>query len=250
MEFVLSQLYLNSGPVYPKSAILVSRLSRGGKTTTLMAFFDALKRVDDVNPMIISFNGNSGYSAKDGETKEEALFRTIVEQFTDGSQLHEMNWQTLDSHIGTKPFVLIIDEINALEYPIGKQVANVLKTYFVKPKNRFLIMSSHWPVSIEAESDNDNQGVFHSTVSYQPMKIISLPVCSDITAIRQMGEECQQINQQQIAYYGNIPSLLYTTFQNRDSLRERFTLHRFVCNRLVNELYDFLEEVMNVNMTT
>jgi hypothetical protein len=59
------------------------------------------------------------------------------------------DWEKLDAHIGRDPFVLLIDELNALCFPIISEVMKILSTYFLDKINRFLVVSSHMPLHLD-----------------------------------------------------------------------------------------------------
>jgi hypothetical protein len=62
----------------------------------------------------------------------------------DPTQPRTCDWETLDKYIGETPFVLLIDEIDALCLPIQSDLAFVLKKYFFHEMNRSLVMTSQW----------------------------------------------------------------------------------------------------------
>ena len=69
--------------------LMISSLARSGKTTALNASFVALKnRNDDVRPVIVSFNGNSGFVQHDDETCCEAFLRVVAAQFVEAPHMH------------------------------------------------------------------------------------------------------------------------------------------------------------------
>ena len=100
--------------------MLISRLSRGGKTTVLRAACRELFK--KLNLILISFNGIdvlAGYQEKTDEDESSALFRLITNQIDPTFDPDEL--------IGDDPFVVLIDEINLLCRLIPTAVANVLK---------------------------------------------------------------------------------------------------------------------------
>lgn len=67
-----------------------------------------------------------------------------------------------------------------------------------------------------------------SAGSPRPCEVLSLPICTDIKLIRKMGGKCSHISVPTLAYYGDVPSMLYSRYQNEDFdpdqwfLRSRF----------------------------
>jgi hypothetical protein len=153
------------------------------------------------------------------------------------------DWEKLDAHIGTCPFVLLIDEMNALCFPIGSEVMKILKTYFLDKINRFLVVSSHIPLHLD-----DDNGVFRNSVlSKRPTKIVELPVSNDLTKLREMGPSCHNLNHKIVNYYGRIPSLMYAERESKDSSPTgRFYKYNWGgTTHNSDEFYDFVEELLD-----
>ena len=205
---------------YRKPMLLYSRLARGGKTRTLLELSNQLRDKLNINCLSISFNGSSNYARLPDESEVEALYRVLVIQIIDhkkykgGKIVPDISdWERLDDHIGTDPFVLLIDEMNALCFPIGSEVMKILKTYFLDKINRFLVVSSHTPLNLD-----DDNGVFrNSVISKRPTTIVQLPFSNDLTKLREMGPRCYNLNHKIVNYYGRIPSLLYAERESKDS---------------------------------
>ena len=105
-----------------------------------------------MNAMFVSFNGPSNFVRLEEESEEDALYRVIAAQLVvlNGHKGKVVpDWKSLDDHIGESPFVLLVDEINALSFPVSGKLANILKEYFLNKANRFLVISSHLPVDLE-----------------------------------------------------------------------------------------------------
>ena len=148
LEFITKYIFTKSDAngQYRKPMLLYSRLARGGKTTTLLALFNVIRNDLKYNCMLISFNGSSRYEHLYGESEVEALYRIVVNQLIDhkkykgGRIIPDISdWERLDHHIGTTPFVLLIDEMNALCFPVGNEVSKILKTYFLDKENLSLL---------------------------------------------------------------------------------------------------------------
>ena len=232
----------SSSGTYRKPPILISRLARGGKTTALLALFDRLKD-DGKNVMFISFNGSSNFMRLKEESEEEAFYRVIAAQLVDSNGYEGKvvpDWETLDRHIGVRPFVLLVDEINALSFPVSGKLSIILKKYFLDKANRFLVISSHLPVDLELDFNRESAG------SLRPCEVLSLPTCTEIKLIRKMSDKCSHISVPTVAYYGGFPSLLYSRFQNEDFDPDQWFLRsKFAAVKSKNSfLPDFVDELL------
>lgn len=198
--------------------LVISRLARGGKTTALALLFDAIKDAQlnegKVNVMIISFNGyGNALEPVDGETQCNAIIRNIVRQLIDPSVDQtkiRCTAEALDEHIGDKPFVLLIDELNALANPVDEGATRFLNNFFLNKKNRYLVFTTHVPMDLDPKSFH-----FTSSASGRGVKSISLPVSTDLETLRKMPR-CGSINAATVALYGGIPSLIYSVFALND----------------------------------
>jgi hypothetical protein len=63
---------------YRVPPMIISRLARGGKTTTLCLLFDELQRLE-MRPILITFN-TAYFQLRDGESQCQAILRLIASQ--------------------------------------------------------------------------------------------------------------------------------------------------------------------------
>jgi len=212
---------------FRKAAILLSRCSRGGKTTLLHAiqksFIDT-----DTQALLISFNGTTNFRRLPSESDVQCLFRVITNQVDsriDPSGERLVDWEALDRHIGSGKFVLLVDEINVLGNRISSELASVLKSSFIDKCNRQLVMTSHRPLLLPLLS----QSVWSestSALSERSITLIPMPQTLDLESLRGMDRlSCTGITANFAAFHGGIPSLIYTvTRQSEESTDIRFSL--------------------------
>ena len=82
--------------------------------------------------MFIIFNGSSNFKRLYEESEEEAFYRVIAAQLVDLNGYKGKivpDWEFLDHHIGESPFVLLVDEINALSFPVSVQLVESFPTF-------------------------------------------------------------------------------------------------------------------------
>ena len=205
---------------YRKPPAVFSRLARGGKTTMLRLVFDASKNPSmDFNCILITFNGDSGFKIRQNETQSAAILRLICAQLVlctlEEASLLVCDEKALDDYIGTKPFILLVDELNALSYPPDQDAAILLRRMFLDKENRYLIFSSHVPISLDdcINAASHLLGVVNSAASYasnRGMLLLSMSISNDLKLLRGMHPACNGLTPTEVAMYGGIPGLIYS----------------------------------------
>ena len=218
---------------YRKKPIVLSRLSRGGKTTGLQKLFDRLHGAqlgdDRIRAMIISFNPSSYFLRRDGETQRQAILRVIAQQLVECSKYEVrrlvVDEPELDRYIGDKPFLLLVDEINVLSesQPLDLDTSAMLQRLFLR-KNRHLVMTTHVPLSLDRKNQMNIRGHYS----------VPLPTSADIDELRAMSSECNALTPLEVARYGGVPSLIYATKVHSDQLEMRYAKARI--KRLIEKL--------------
>jgi hypothetical protein len=181
---------------FRKPPIMISRMGRGGKTTTLKCIYDALLN-DNKLPMFITFYGN--FFRHTNESQSEAMLRTIAEQLIDCNLTDTKNIivseTLLDQYIEAqikrtrKPFVLLIDELNTLskKMPVDEECSTLLKSIFLDKPNRYLIFSTHIPLDLDTISTSlSSSKTFASCNSPRDVKVLNMPICFDIAEMGKM----------------------------------------------------------------
>ena len=259
-DYIVQTITVPSDDGYRKAPVLISRLSRGGKTTVLRAACRELLK--KFNCIMISFNGMAGYQEKTDEDKSSALFRLITNQIDptfDPDAERITDWKALDEFIGDDPFVLLIDEINSLCRLIPTAVANVLKKYFINKQNRQLIMTSHIPIAIPADKSAESivstvscvsEGIWSNSISGyidRSVRIITMPESSDLQSHLTMDNKrnCNGITENMMAYFGYIPSLTFVCCtQSEEHPNIRFTSSMDGTSNDESEFNSLIEAIM------
>lgn len=196
-----------------KSPLVLCRCARGGKTTVLNGIHNALKK-RGVRTLLISFN--DGFARLNGESEEHALYRLITNKLngsfgTDRRRL--IDWETLSGFIGSGSFVLLIDEINRLRPTVSATMYSILTRYFLDPQNRYLIMSSHIPIHINEIRESSHLWSI-STASNRLIKLLQMPSSHSVDALRNMHPDCNVLTPDMVAFYGEVPSIIYAVLSN------------------------------------
>ena len=189
----------------------LSALARGGKTTTISLIFDELKN-RGYNAMIISFNGTSKlFTLEPNESQSHAILRRITEQLVVEDAPEALDTAcdiaTLDEHISTDNFVLLIDEINTLG-ALDSKAAALLREMFINKKGRYLVVTTHVEISLNEPAST----LFGVSTSVRPFLTVPLPCTYELLPLRNMSSACGTLNPLQIALLGGIPSLIYSTY--------------------------------------
>jgi hypothetical protein len=212
-----------SSGAYRVRPMLCSRMARGGKTTLLFLIFDKLKQLN-LSPIFISFNGSSNFQQREGETHTQAIVRSIALQLVETTGYDPRylvcEEQALDDYLGEKPVVLIIDELNALGFPIDQDAGRMLRKLFLDKNNRYLIYSSH--ITMDIGDKNFSKYVASSANSERGFHVLNFKPCIDLALFRQMSPACGSISPAQVMLFGGIPSLIYSVRNGEMTPEERF----------------------------
>mmetsp|Transcript_33825 Transcript_33825/g.49111 ORF Transcript_33825/g.49111 Transcript_33825/m.49111 type:complete len:592 (+) Transcript_33825:3-1778(+) len=239
---------------YRVPPLIISRLARGGKTTALMALFDALKSSAEFLPIIVSFNSSANFDLVDDENNEETILRAIATQFYNNLPFkpNEIVFDKakvlafLDE--AGKSFsggvVLLIDELNALSRPLDRAGARFLQKEFLDHPNRYLVFTSH--VLMTLESNYKNLDELLGTVSSRTYRTVHMPQCFDLNELRKMPR-CAALTKSFVSLCSGIPSLIYSVISLREeTLTDRFNRLGLTISALEHRtvLSDFVGEVL------
>jgi hypothetical protein len=243
---------------------VLMRFARGGKTTTISRVFDQLKDGSRaVHPILISFNGNGkgAFQRRNGETQEQAILRLIAVQLCDyspeESQRIVVDREALDKHLGDDNVVLLIDELNILSagMPLDSDAAKLLREMFLDRAGRYLVFTSHVPVSIEAyeyRADNFLGTVAHSPPSLRGVLTVDMSLARTLEELRGMSMECGALTEERAAWLGYIPSLIYVVMNDTGKFHVVTPSMRFIQMNIVvepghkpNVLQRFVDELLS-----
>ena len=215
--------------------IVMSRLSRGGKTTVVCKLFEELKKLEDFCPIFISFNGNAHFRRRDDETHEHAILCRIAVQFTEETDDYnlDVDKDTLLDYINTQSegrnVVLIIDELNVLNATLDDSAADLLRSEFLDKANQYLVITTHIPMNVDAtcsatflgKRSAGRRSAGGSSSSDRGVHAIHMPLSVDLEKLRRMSNECSALTPFEAVFYGGIPSVIYSIKGNQFSPLER-----------------------------
>ena len=236
--------------------VVMSRMSRGGKTTVLLNLFERLKDLDTYLPIFISFNSNTQFRHRADETHEHAILRRIAVQFmttqTDDFNIN-IDSKVLLEYIAEqsvdKKVVLIIDELNRLSTNIDEAAANLLRSEFLDMKNRYLVISTHVPLDLEATHNSATVIGKRSSSEYPASDrgtyVVHMPVSTNLADLRQMSPDCRALTPFEAVFYGFIPSLIYSIKGGQLNTMERVAHFRSRSNQPDISVESFLDMVLS-----
>ena len=198
---------------YRVPPLALMRFARGGKTTTLAAVFDKIKYDGRIQPLLISFNGNGTtlFKRRDGETQSQLILRLIATQLVEYSpnEAHRLlvDREALDAHLGDN-VVLLVDELNNLGVPLDSGAAELLREMFLDRAGRFLVFTSQFPVSIEANIVRTSGMVFTVPPNFRGVSTVDMSLAMDLSELRNMTQACEALTEEGAAWLGYIPSLI------------------------------------------
>lgn len=210
MKFIAHNLKLskeNTGIRIPP--LMISRMSRGGKTTLLLLLFHQLQKEPNTHPIFISFNGSTNYHK--GLTQKQAILHSIAAQLTDPGEINRRNIicdeDALDLYLGNEPVVLLIDELNVLASPIDEEAGAMLKNLFLDKLNRYLVFSTHVPFCLDSLISHLRPSSNSST-----RECVALPYhpISEFTLLQNLVSNYCELTTREAMIYGGVPSLIYS----------------------------------------
>jgi len=185
----------------------------------LAAAFDKIKNDGHVQPIFISFNGRS-FKRRDGETQTQAILRLIATQLVEYSpnEAHNLlvDRKALDVHLGDN-VVLLLDELNNLGVPLDGKATALLREMFLDRAGRFLVFTSHFPVSIEANlraSDFLGKVVYKVHSNFRGVSSVDMSQAMTLSELQNMSVTCESLTEEGAAWLGYIPSLVFCTMND------------------------------------
>lgn len=202
--------------------LALMRFARGGKTTTIANVFDALKAAGGVNPILISFNGSGipAFKHQNGETQTEAILRLIGVQLGDYTDQQALDLVIDRDALNDKlngNVVLLIDELNILGMPLENDAAQLLREMFLDKRGRFLVFTSHFPVSIEGDAAQAIDLLGKSAdvrPSLRGISTVNMSLGNTLTELRAMSTACEALTEETAAWLAYIPSLIYCSMND------------------------------------
>ena len=199
--------------------LCLSRCSRGGKTRSLYEIAKFLKSKETA-VFYVTFNDWSAIQGWEQEDPVGALFRRIA-----FAALKERNYQDakqyksimnaavrkawIEKWLGSRPCVLLIDELNAVENlgtprSSSESIATVLKEMFLKEKGRYFVFSTH------VATTSDSLAQYMESTSARTVLKRALPLIPSLQAARanlQNGD----LTIQEAFFFGLVPAMIYTS---------------------------------------
>ena len=230
VAFINSEIAKSTNENHRVQPLVFSRLSRGGKTTTLAFVYDRLKSDGKIHPIYISFNcqGVKAFKKRAGETQSQAILRLIAAQLVNCTRDEAfqlvVDRDALDKHLGDN-VVLLIDELNRIDKgaPLDADAATLLCEMFLDRAGRHLVFSTHVRIEL-VDSLTPASALMGITndPSVRGIKTLNMSLASSIKELQTIPG-CKSLTEFQAAYFGYIPSLVNCAIHDSaGSIRSRF----------------------------
>ena len=189
---------------------MISAPARSGKTTLLFSVFDALTKRGDCAPIVVSFNGQFGFTLRKTDSLVHNFCRGIHEQLFGVQDCESPKLLDLLTYMSKSvhPIVLLIDELNALAPEGDAELASVLRTHFLDQRGRHLVFTCHYPMSV-----GDALGVVQQNSPRQAI-LIDVPLSLKPDDYVPVFSESKLISPIRLAIYGGLCGLVVTTGLN------------------------------------
>jgi len=191
------------------------RCSRGGKTRALKEMARRLKSSLHASVIFVSFHDFTPIDEWEATDHIAALCRRIAfAARRNRSETYFANFSNADvkpQHIvewlGNNPRILLIDELNVLEYypvesKISSRFAFYLKKNFLMQKNQYFVFSSHYV------SAAGTLATYLDISSPRLVSIIELPLIRKVCDAREIFN-WPEMNLRHALFYGLVPALIY-----------------------------------------
>ena len=113
--------------------------------------------------------------------------------------------------------VLLIDELNILGMPLENDAAQLLREMFLDKRGRFLVFTSHFPVSIEGDAAQAIDLLAKSAnvpPSLRGISTVNMSLGNTLTELRAMSTACEALTEETAAWLAYIPSLIYCSMND------------------------------------
>jgi hypothetical protein len=219
--------------------LTVVSLARSGKTTALKTVFNHLREQNVADPtaphpIFITFNGDSGFTLRDGESDMDAFLRTVAAALLPGGQKNApadlvCPEATLTNYLATAtgPVVLLVDELNQISQNLSQRLEKYLRDNFLDHKNRYICFSSHWLLDLARASS-----VAGLTDKDSPRTAIVLAVaqCDDMKSLQALVAP-EALHPVEVALFCKLPGLIYAIKMEGFLPKTRFS--RLIRNKTI-----------------
>jgi hypothetical protein len=204
------------------SPVEIAATSRSGKSTVLFSVYHALSEGTN-EPVLVSFNGDSGFKIRDGEPPMDAFCRAFYEQLTGQDNYAAPSPDELLRYLELceKPLVVLLDELNVITPELGDDtLATFLRDEFLDKPSRYLVFTCHYPMDVAlalgSRGHND---------SGRPHFFVGVPVSVNVDDYTPMFS-ARRPSPVELVLWGGVCGLVWTAAQGGESAARAFD--RFV----------------------
>ena len=188
------------------SPVEIAATSRSGKSTVLFSVYQALaKGINE--PVLISFNGDSGFKIRDGEPPLDAFCRAFHEQLTGHNNCAAPTPDELLLYLAScdKPLVVLLDELNEITPEGGdEKLAEFVRDELLDKAGRYLVFTCHYPMDVQVAL-----GSRGASSSLRGQINVGVPMSVNIDDYSTL-HEVRRLNPVEIALWGGLCGLVWT----------------------------------------
>jgi hypothetical protein len=119
-----------------------------------------------------------------------------------------------------RPFILLIDELDALFYNPDSEAMKLLRDMFLDPKDRYLVYSTRRHLTLDPITES---GALGNEPIPRNTHFMDLAASYDLDKLRNISPNLQDLTLEEAQYYGGIPSIIYCSRQSHEiRTHERF----------------------------
>ena len=187
--------------------VMITSMARSGKTTLLIEVYRALVADTKFEAILVTFNGQSGFTLRVGESPTVGFCRGLHEQLMGVTNHMAPSVDALKDYLAkcTKPLVLLVDELNSLTPDVDTELAILLREEFLDRPNRYLVFTCHHRMPLSEALGS--RGIGDSPRPFVPIGVPTSLVIADYNAI--FGDH-RKISCVELAQWGGLCGLAYS----------------------------------------
>ena len=202
---------------------MITSMARSGKTTLLNEVYRTLVADAKFEAILVTFNGQSGFTLRVGESPTVGFCRGLHEQLMGVTNHMAPSVDALKDYLAkcTKPLVLLVDELNSLTPDVDTELAILLREEFLDRPNRYLVFTCHHMMTL-SEALGSRTGTEDSP---RPSVPIGVPTSLVIAEYNAIFGDARKISRVEIALWGGLCGLAWSIaggdFQAKPYFNER-----------------------------
>ena len=187
--------------------VMITSMARSGKTTLLIEVYRALVADTKFEAILVTFNGQSGFTLRVDESPTVGFCRGLHEQLMGVTNHMAPSVDALKDYLAkcTKPLVLLVDELNSLTPDVDTELAILLREEFLDRPNRYLVFTCHHRMPLSEALGS--RGIENSP---RPSVSIGVPTSLVIADYNAIFGDHRKISPVELAQWGGLCGLAWS----------------------------------------